>query len=179
MKKYFIGVILFVASNSTVHAASTYVGGKYMMYSASIENPFISLDSSPTGFAVVAGESLTTNFAVEGTLLLSGGEASISSSSYKLKMNSFVDVTAVAKTRLSPEFELAGRGGIALVKWKDSAGDTASVTGLTLAGVASYYINNDFRIFVEYQFLPDAEYDDFPDVKVAASSFNLGATIRF
>jgi len=187
MKKLLVGILLFFALVNVSYARGIYVGAKYMLLDTTISVLPNTYTASPTGFAIFGGKTFSSTFAIEGTVLLNGPEANIDNTSIgKLNLDSFADVTAVFTKRFSREFQVDGRLGAALIKWKDSDGnlsDTWSTIGFTIAGNASYFINRDIRFFIEYQFLPDATLDNPPsgaeDDNISASAISIGGSARF
>lgn len=185
MKKLVIATMMFFACAQVSYARGVYVGAKYMLLDASINALPNTFTASPSGFAILGGKTFSSTFAIEGTLLLNGPEATIDNTTNgKINLDSFADATAVFTKRFSREFQVDGRLGVALIKWKDSIPDTWSTIGFTIAGNASYFINRDVRFFVEYQFLPDATIDNppsgvDPEDNVSASAISIGGSARF
>jgi len=180
MKRALAGVFLIFSAIGNVQASPNYYGGgKLMLMNASVESAGVSFSSKPTGLAVFGGASLSHTFGAEGSLFLFGNESKIGSSSTKLQLDSFIELSGVAKTQPTSKFELSGRGGLAIMTWKDSEDEEASVIGITLAGKGAYFVNRDINVFLEYQYLPKAEYDKLSGVYVKSSSINLGGAMRF
>ena len=178
MKTKLLGLLLLTAASSAVQAQGAYIGGKLMNFDTTIKTGIGDFSSSPSGFAVFAGAEIAPSLALEATFLVNGNEDNIDQSA-KLNIDNYYDFSAVAKARLSRQVEISGRVGIASLKWKDSLNYTASGTGPTVAGAASFYLSNQVRFFAEYQFLPDAEFDDNSGDTISSSAFNIGASVHF
>lgn len=182
MQKLVLGVILMLTIGTT-HAEGPYAGVKYMMISSDIEALGISGGTAePIGLAFILGNEIYPQLAVEGTFLANGSDDEFDglAAGLKVEMDSLIDIAIVAKSQLSPQMGIYGKAGLALIKFKDSDGDTADSTGLSLGAGLNISAGSNANLFVEYLILPDADYDDFPGLSITSvSSLNIGASVKF